>query len=60
MLGEATSTEITRGRESEGMNKLKKDAQDGGAVAGRARVDIELQSGGSVSSSGNYLKEGEG
>jgi hypothetical protein len=35
---------------------LKKDAQDGGAVAGRTRKDIETQTGTPVISSGNFKK----
>jgi DNA-damage-inducible protein D len=43
MLGEATTTKLHRDRDSVGMPKLKKDAKDGGAVAGRTRKDIEKQ-----------------
>lgn len=43
MLGEATTTKLHRDRDSVGMPKLKKDAKDGGAVAGRTRKDIERQ-----------------
>jgi len=38
------------------MVPLKKDAQDGGAVAGRTRKDIETQTGTPVISSGNFKK----
>lgn len=55
MLGEATSTKLTKDRNSKGFQKLKKDAQDGGKVAGRTRKDIELQSGKKVISEENYL-----
>jgi prophage antirepressor-like protein len=54
MLGEATTTKITKDRDSKGFTPLKKDAQDGGAVAGRTRKDIEQQSGSQVVSSRNY------
>jgi DNA-damage-inducible protein D len=54
MLGEATTTKITRDRDSKGFTPLKKDAKDGGAVAGRTRKDIERQSGTPVVSSRNY------
>ena len=54
MLGEATTTKITKDRNSKGFTPLKKDAQDGGAVAGRTRKDIEKQSGTPVVSSKNY------
>ena len=37
MLAEATTTKLHRDRDSVGMTPLKKDAKDGGAVAGRTR-----------------------
>jgi prophage antirepressor-like protein len=54
MLGEATTTKLHRDRDSRGMMPLKKDAQDGGAVAGRTRKDIEAQSGKPVISEENF------
>jgi len=54
MLGEATTTELHRDRDSQGMAPLKKDAQAGGAVAGRTRKDIEAQTGKPVISGGNF------
>jgi hypothetical protein len=54
MLAEATTTKLHRDRDSQGMEPLKKDAKDGGAVAGRTRKDIELQTGKPVISAGNY------
>ncbi|MEI7428949.1 MAG: Bro-N domain-containing protein [Betaproteobacteria bacterium] len=54
MLGEATTTKLHRDRDSQGLSPLKKDAQDGGAVAGRTRKDIEQQSGKPVISAGNF------
>ena len=59
MLGEATTTQITKGRNSKGFPSLKKDAKDGGAVAGRTRKDIELQSGEKIISKDNYLQTPE-
>jgi hypothetical protein len=59
MLGEATTTKLTRDRDSKGMPKLRKDAQDGGAVAGRTRKDIEVQSGRPIVSNENYLGAGK-
>jgi hypothetical protein len=41
MLAEATTTTLTQARDSQGFVPLKKDAKDGGEVAGRARKDIE-------------------
>jgi DNA-damage-inducible protein D len=54
MLGEATTTKLHRDRDSKGMVPLKKDAKDGGAVAGRTRKDIEKQSGKPVISPDNF------
>ena len=57
MLGEATTTKLTRDKDTKGLRKLRKDAQDGGAVAGNARKDIEMRSGKSLISSENYLQK---
>jgi prophage antirepressor-like protein len=54
MLGEATTTKLHRDRDTKGFDPLKKDAQDGGAVAGRTRKDIEQQAGKPVVSSENF------
>ena len=54
MLAEATTTKLHRDRDSQGMAPLKKDAKDGGAVAGRTRRDIEQQTGKPVISAGNF------
>jgi prophage antirepressor-like protein len=54
MLAEATTTELHRDRDSQGMKPLKKDARDGGAVAGRTRKDIESQTGKPVISARNF------
>jgi hypothetical protein len=54
MLGEATTTELHRDRDSQGMAPLKKDAQDSGAVAGRTRKDIEAQTGKPVITGANF------
>lgn len=54
MLAEATTTTLHRDRDSQGFEPLKKDAQDGGAVAGRTRKDIEQQTGKSVVSQDNF------
>ncbi len=56
MLAEATTTELHRDRNSLGMTPLKKDAKDGGAVAGRTRKDIEAQTGKPVISGKNFKK----
>lgn len=54
MLAEATTTKLHRDRDSQGMEPLKKDAKDGGAVAGRTRKDIEQQTGKPVISTQNF------
>lgn len=59
MLGEATTTRLTKDRDSQELPKLKNDAKDGGEVAGSARKDIESKLGKSVVSKENYLKAPE-
>ncbi len=54
MLGEATTTKLHRDRDTKGFEPLKKDAKDGGAVAGRTRKDIEKQAGKPVVSRENF------
>ncbi len=56
MLGEATTTKITKDRNSKGFILLKKDAKEGGEVAGSARKDIEKRTGKRVLMKRNYLK----
>lgn len=55
MLGETTTTGFTKNRNSQGVPKLRKDAKDGGAVAGRTRRDIEKRLGKKVVSQNNFL-----
>ncbi len=59
MLGEASTTRFTRERNSKEFPKLKKDAKEGGDVAGSARKDIEQKLGKSVVSSDNFLGKPE-
>jgi hypothetical protein len=54
MLAEATTTKLHRDRDSQGFVPLKQDAQDGGAVSGRTRRDIEKQSGTAVVTGDNF------
>lgn len=54
MLAEATTTKLHRDRDSKGFEPLKRDAQEGGAVAGSTRKDIERRSGKAVVTSENY------
>ncbi|MFC1617039.1 Bro-N domain-containing protein [Candidatus Margulisiibacteriota bacterium] len=55
MLGEATTTRLTKDRDSKGFNELHQDAKEGGSVAGRTRNDIEKRTGRKVSTSKNFL-----
>jgi DNA-damage-inducible protein D len=57
MLGEATTTKITTEENSRGLEKLKKDANIGGGVAGRTRKDIEVQTGKKVISKDNFKNQ---
>ncbi len=59
MLGEATTTRFTKERDSKGFPKLKKDAKEGGDVAGSTRKNIEQKLGKSVISSDNFLEKSE-
>ncbi len=54
MLGEATTAKLHRDRDSKGIEPLKKDAQEGGAVAGNTRLDIEKRSGKPVVTGENF------
>jgi len=56
MLGEATTTRLHKDRDSKGFPLLKKDAKDGGSVAGRTRKDIEQKSGKPLISRNNFKK----
>lgn len=59
LLGEAATTEITKNKNARGFDEGKKAAQEGGAVAGRARKDLETKSGRSVVTSENYVEQPE-
>ncbi|MBT5021616.1 Bro-N domain-containing protein [Candidatus Woesearchaeota archaeon] len=59
MLGETTTTRFTRDRDSQMFPELKKDAKDGGDVAGSTRKDIEQRLGKSIVSNENFLEESE-
>ncbi|MFH1386504.1 MAG: Bro-N domain-containing protein [bacterium] len=56
MLGERSTTEIHRNENSNGIKKLKKDAEVGGRIAGNARQELEKKLGRSVVSRENYLQ----
>ncbi|MFH1830109.1 MAG: Bro-N domain-containing protein [Pseudomonadota bacterium] len=59
MLGERATTEITRNEDSQGMEKLKSDAEAGGDIAGDAKRKLEKRLGRPVVSGENYLRESE-
>jgi len=58
MLAEATTTKITRKKNSKGFPKLKTDAKNAGEVTGQARKIIENKIGESVLNSKNHLRNG--
>lgn len=57
MLGEASTTEIVKTKNPKGFKENKKAAEQGGAVAGNARRELESRTGKKVVSTGNYLPE---
>ena len=59
MLGEATTTELSRNRNSKGFSSLQKDAKEGGGIAGNTRKEIETKTGKRVVSKDNYLEQEE-
>jgi len=54
MLGEASTTEIAKNKNAQGLPENKKAAIKGGTVAGNARKDLEEKSGAKVSTKTNY------
>ena len=54
MLGEATTTRLHRDRHSKGFPKLKKDATDGGSIAGTTRKNIEAKTKTKIISPSNF------
>ncbi len=55
MLGEATTTELSKNRDSKNLPSLQKDAKDGGKVSGNARKEIENHTGKRVVTAENFL-----
>ena len=55
MLGERTTTEIHKTKNSQGVPKLKDDARVGGQIAGSTRKQIERRLGRSIVSNQNFL-----
>ena len=60
MLGEASTTEIAKNKDTQGFPENKDAAKQGGSVAGKARKDLEKRSGKRVISKKNYKELGEG
>ncbi len=54
MLGEASTTEITRQHDAQGFGPNRSAARAGGKVAGNARRDLERKSGRKVATNQNY------
>lgn len=57
MLGEASTTAIVKTQNPKGFIQNQKAARQGGAVAGKARRDLETKTGQKVVSSENYLPD---
>jgi DNA-damage-inducible protein D len=55
MLGEASTTAITREENSQGIKECKNSANKGGNIAKRAREDLEKNLGKSIISKNNFL-----
>lgn len=55
MLGEASTKEITKTNNSQGMDECKFSAKEGGDIAGRARKDLEKSIGRSVVSKEKFV-----
>ena len=54
MLGEASTSEIARKKDTQGFIDNKKAALEGGTVAGNARRELEEKSGTKISTKENY------
>jgi len=59
MLGEASTTKIAKGKNTQGFIENKDAAKKGGKIAGSARKNLEIESGEKVSTIENYLDEPE-
>lgn len=57
MLGEASTTKITRNKNTQGFKENYKAARAGGKVAGNARKELELKAGEKVITKENYLNQ---
>ena len=59
MLGEASTTEISKRKDAQGFQQNRSAAREGGRVAGNARKELETKSGRPVVSPENYLDESQ-
>ena len=57
MLGEASTTEIVKTKDTKGFKKNKKAAKEGGNIAGNARKELERKIGKKVVSPSNFLNQ---
>ena len=57
MLGEASTTKVTRAKNTKGFIENKVAARIGGRIAGNALKELEKESGEKVITSENYLPE---
>ena len=55
MLGEASTTEIAVQKDAQGFRQNKKAAQEGGAIAGNTRRELEQKSGRKIVNKSNFL-----
>ena len=60
MLGEASTTKVTRAKNAKGFIENKVAARIGGKIAGNALKELEKESGEKVITSENYLPEAKG
>ncbi|MFH1029886.1 MAG: Bro-N domain-containing protein [bacterium] len=59
MLGEASTTEIAKNKNTQGFYENKIAAKEGGSVAGKARKDLEKKGGKNISTRENFLQTPE-
>jgi len=59
MLGEASTTEIAKKKDAQGLPANKKAARAGGTIAGNARRELETKSGTKVSTKNNFKEQPE-
>ena len=57
MLAEQATTDITKARDVDGLNELKKASKDGGGVAFKARQELIEQTGNDPITGKNFLEE---